>query len=270
MTDIQVAAGLEKAKKQSDAISYDAAVTEGKELVKEIKSNQMRLGELADRLQPKYGDKTLERFAKAIGIKAATVERWRSTYRKQKGKPATEPVSPSVLKALQGLPQPVQDKILKEKPNLTVREAHTHARDYRAAHPAQGEFTPESLVPQQDQTSASAEQEDWRLRDARPWFAKAHQHAAEATNYSYVNEDYLEPTVLRAAIENLDQFLAALRAGGAALIGLADKVERKLAPPPPPMWSDVAPGTSSNTTPDEGAPAEGTPEETSSAEAASD
>jgi transposase-like protein len=225
MTDIQVEAGLEKtktkakAKKDADAISYDEAVTEGKQLVKAIKSNQMRLGELADRLEPKYGKQTLKHFAKEIGVKASTVERWRSVYRSRKGKPATEPESPpSVLKAIQGLPEPVQDEILKLKP--TVRQAHTHARDYRAAHPEI--------------------QEDWKVRDARGWLGQAEKHAKDAIQYGHPASAHLAPAILRQAIDNVDQMLATLRAGGKALNTLADEVERALAPPtPPPMFDDA-------------------------------
>ena len=64
------------------------------------------------------------------------------------------------------------------------------------------------------------------MRNARAWFAKALKHAAEATNYGYVREEYLDPDVLRQAIDNVDQLLAALRAGGKAQIDLADKIER--------------------------------------------
>src|SRR5262245_19890963 len=104
MTDVQVESTKLKAKLKTkpkttaviDVIEFDEAVVEGKKLVKELHSNENKLGELADRLEPKYGDKTLDRFAKEIGVNAGTLKRWRSTYRKWKGIEAPEPVSASV------------------------------------------------------------------------------------------------------------------------------------------------------------------------------
>jgi hypothetical protein len=36
-------------------ISWDEAVEEGKRLIKDLETNRMRMGEIADRLEPKYG-----------------------------------------------------------------------------------------------------------------------------------------------------------------------------------------------------------------------
>ena len=58
-------------------IDFDAAVHEAKQLLKQISSNQIRLGELADKLEPKYGARKLGRFAAELGIAACTVERYR-------------------------------------------------------------------------------------------------------------------------------------------------------------------------------------------------
>jgi hypothetical protein len=40
-------------------ISWDDAVEEGRKLVKDTEYNQMRLEEIADQLEPKYGESTL-------------------------------------------------------------------------------------------------------------------------------------------------------------------------------------------------------------------
>jgi len=79
---------------------------------------------------------------------------------------------------------------------------------------------------------------DWRLRDARPWYADVQEIAVQATICEYVRQEYLDPTVLDKSIDNLDQFLDALGKGGEALIGLRDKIKRALAPPPPPMFDN--------------------------------
>ena len=63
------------------SIAYDLAVREGKEIVAKREADDWRLGELADRVQPKYADRTLEKFAKAIGVAACTLERKRSVFR---------------------------------------------------------------------------------------------------------------------------------------------------------------------------------------------
>src|SRR5262245_42978698 len=63
------------------AIFYDDAVEEAKKILKQFDSGQMRLGELADKIEPKYGEHTLERFAADIGVAPCTLERYRSVYR---------------------------------------------------------------------------------------------------------------------------------------------------------------------------------------------
>jgi transposase-like protein len=200
-----------------DLINYDAAVTEGKTLVAAINSNGMRLGELADRLEPKYGDKTLERYAKDIGVNVATLSRWRSVYRRFKGIEAPEPQSPTVLKIIQGHPEAEE---IAKGPKLTARQAHTLMRDYRKAHPEK--------------------QQEWQVRDTRGWVGQAVKHANEAIQYGHPAAHRLDPAILRPALDNPEQAEAALRLGGGALITLADEIKRALAPPtPPPMFDDV-------------------------------
>jgi transposase-like protein len=182
------------------------------------------VGELAARLQPKYGEQTLARFAEEIGIKASTLERWRSTYTKRKGKPAPGPVSHSVLKALQSHPEAdkVIEEHLKEHPKLTRRQADGYMSDYRATHP------------------------EWRVTETNRWFAKAEKHAQGAIQLGHPAQQHLDPAILRQALDNPEQTEAALRKGGEALITLADEVKRALAPPTPPPMFDDAPGDASS------------------------
>jgi hypothetical protein len=65
------------------AFDYDEAVAEAKQIIAEKDSSRewLRLGELADKLEPRYGEQTLKRFAKDIGIAACTLERHRSVFR---------------------------------------------------------------------------------------------------------------------------------------------------------------------------------------------
>src|SRR5215213_4204996 len=58
-------------------IPYEDAVHEAAQIVKAITSRQMRLGELAHRIEPRYGDQTLLHFANEIGIEPGTLKNYR-------------------------------------------------------------------------------------------------------------------------------------------------------------------------------------------------
>ena len=111
-------------------IKYEAAVSEGRKIVEQAGRGWWRLGEIADRLQPKYGDKTLATFAAAIEIKFGTLERFRDVYRAWKEIPAPErdSVSYSVRKELATLPHRAQ--IVRDKPTITKLQAAKIARKY--------------------------------------------------------------------------------------------------------------------------------------------
>jgi transposase-like protein len=220
MTEVQQVEATQRdraqtTKEREAAIKYDAAVAEGKRLVKVLDSNTMQLGELADRVKAAYGKGKLAQFARDIGINAATLSRWRSVYRKWKGIEAPEPISATVLKTIQDHPK--RAEIIKANPNLTVREARTHMRDYRLAHPEK--------------------QQEWQVRDTRGWLGHAVKHAKDAIQYGHPAAHCLDPAILRLALDNPEQAEATLRAGGGALITLADEIKRALASPtPPPMF----------------------------------
>jgi hypothetical protein len=109
----------------ANQVNYDEAVREAKHLLAAIDSHQWRLGELADRLEPRYGEKTLEKFAEAIGIAPCTVERYRDVYRAWKSIPAPgrESVSYSVMRELASLEDDDKAKIVADNPTITKREA---------------------------------------------------------------------------------------------------------------------------------------------------
>jgi hypothetical protein len=83
-----------------DTISYDEAIS----IVKDFDTlYQWRLGEICDKLEPKYGENTLQRFAEDIGKNYSTLKDYRATYRSWK----TEIVRPrtySVAQELASLP----------------------------------------------------------------------------------------------------------------------------------------------------------------------
>ena len=78
-------------------------------------------GRTSDKVEPKYGDRTLAKFAKAVGKSACTLARQRSVYRAWQGKEAPGPVSYAVLRELQSHPD--RKAIVKKKPEMTKRKA---------------------------------------------------------------------------------------------------------------------------------------------------
>jgi hypothetical protein len=122
----------------TDTIDFNAAVVEGKQILEQIEiaeRGQLRLGELAAKLEPKYGDRTLANFADELGIATCTLHRYRAVYQAWKGKVAPGPLSPSyaVLRELQALDD--REEIIREKPNMTKREAAEIKRKRKDAKP---------------------------------------------------------------------------------------------------------------------------------------
>src|SRR6516165_10066583 len=115
----------------TDTIPYDKAVREGQAILAKIddaERGQLRLGELAHKLEKKYGDRTLAKFAAEIGVAKCTLDRYQTVYRAWEGKLAPGPISTSyaVLRELQTHPDRAQ--IIRKNPNLTKREAHERMR----------------------------------------------------------------------------------------------------------------------------------------------
>jgi hypothetical protein len=216
-----------QAQQLAPVVPYDdKAVAKGKKLAATLKSGdkaEWELGKLADQLELK--GETLASFAEEIGLKADRLNRCRSVYRawKDKDKKGVPPKF-AVLQALQA--HPLRDEIIKENPDLTQRQARTFMRDYNLA-----------------QGQAQAD-ENWKVNETRRWYAAAVKHAQEAIKYGHPEHAFLDPDLLRKALDNPDQTIASLRLGGEAFISAANTVERALAPPPAPMFDDppAAPG----------------------------
>jgi hypothetical protein len=114
----------------TEIIPFDAGVDEAMQILANIDkvtdAGHLRIGEIADKLETKYADRTLAKFAEAIGKSPSCVKRWRSVYRAWKDTQigATWPqlnIPYSVLRELQDLPD--REQLLIDDPKMTVREA---------------------------------------------------------------------------------------------------------------------------------------------------
>jgi hypothetical protein len=114
-----------------EVIGFNDAVREAKQILAQFESGQMRLGELADRVEPAYGQGTIKKFAKAIGIAQCTLERYRDVYRAWKdiSAPGRESLCYAVMRELAAHPGRAQ--IVSNHPSITRREASEEMRAYR-------------------------------------------------------------------------------------------------------------------------------------------
>jgi hypothetical protein len=112
---------------QGDIIQYDDAVLKVKTIDQKY---QWILGEIASKLEPKYGERTLERFAEDIGRNFNTLKGYQATYLSWK----TEKVVPltfSVAQKLNPLPSEKKQEILEENPNITRDEARAVVKEFK-------------------------------------------------------------------------------------------------------------------------------------------
>jgi hypothetical protein len=192
-------------------IDFDAAVSEGKEILARAEGDQMRLAELADGIEPRYGDQTLERFAREIGVAACTLKRRRSVYRAWKDIGAPAPQCYAVAQEL--ATHPDRANIIRTNPDITKRQARQIMRERQRA-------------------EVVAAPRDWRRNEWRRWFQAVVQLATKAIRDGAVADQPVAPEVrqiLREVIE--PHLLQTLRDGGEALIRLADFLEALIAEP---------------------------------------
>jgi hypothetical protein len=114
----------------NQTIPYDEAVVEGKTIVGGIHRNQWRLGELANFIEPKYGEGTLAKFAEEIGVRYTTLKNCRSVFRAWPELDFRKSISFSVANMLRAHPD--REAILRDNPLITVARAYELAKEYRA------------------------------------------------------------------------------------------------------------------------------------------
>jgi hypothetical protein len=188
---------------------WDEAVAEGQALVKEKNQAerriQMRLGELAERVEKKYADRTIFNLAEKIGISDCTLHRYHSVYMAWDGMGivAPGPVSYSVLKELKD--QHDREKLVNDKPHMTRRDA-------------------EQLVRERGGKNTKKKSGDWKRDEIRRWlrrfcsFVNDVAHTAEQMQH--------DEEMARALLEAWEpKLLADLKRGAAAFLWLVECLE---------------------------------------------
>jgi hypothetical protein len=141
-----------------ETIPYDDGVAECKEIVLKIEDaerGQLRIGEVADNLELEYGDRTIAKFAAAIGIAKCTVDRYRTVYRAWKGKLAPGPnLVPSYAVLRELAKHPEREQIIAKYPDTTKREAHDLMRKHNGT---------------AKEAKEAAQESQW-LKHYRKWF----------------------------------------------------------------------------------------------------
>lgn len=201
-------------------ISFHKAVIEGKEIlakIEEAERGQLRLGELADQLETQYGDQTLAKFAKELGIAKCTLDRFRTVYRDWKGNLAPGPKLPSysVLRELAPYASNSEcQEAIRANPNITKRTAQDLKRKLDSAGKEKAQETKEEA------DAAEA------LRETKKWFgdlvvdANKIRGSADVTEHCTTDEQWCR---LLDAVER--QQLADIRRTGTTLVRLADQLE---------------------------------------------
>ena len=149
---------------------FDDAVSEGKKIVAQIEAaekGQLRLGELADKLETHYNDRTVAKFAAEVGLAKCTVDRYRTVYRAWKDKigpkgPNLDLPSYAVLREL--ATHPDRAKIIQDDPAITKREAANLMRKQNG---------------KSKEAKATEQEDDW-LKHNRKWLKELRTLADDA------------------------------------------------------------------------------------------
>jgi hypothetical protein len=197
---------------QPDTIPFDRAVAEGKQILADAERGQWKLGELAHKVHPTYADRTLAKFAEAIGIAPCTLARHRDVFRAYPEYeaicgPGRESVSYAVLREL--ATHPDRARIIRENPKITKREALAEMRKLKGT----------------AKEKQAQEQEDAWLKHNRKWFKDLVALANEATSAAGVPFQ-CTPEQLDNLLQAVDPgLLSYVRRSGNALLKLADYLE---------------------------------------------
>jgi hypothetical protein len=218
-------------------VPYNDAVREAKRALGEMSKAQWKIGELADNIEPIYSESTLAQFAKAIGIAACTVERYRDVYRawrdvyhawKENPDPGRELLSYSAARTL--ATHPNRADFLSDNPRLTKRDAEKIMKKYHERRDA-GDDAKQRDDQQEEQTPPTGK-DKWRMSEVRRWVKAVNKLALEAIGHAERTDGDLPPEAkraLRAAADLSD--VGVIRAGAEALTRIANELEGVIAEP---------------------------------------
>jgi hypothetical protein len=125
-------------------ISWDEAVEEGLRLSKDLEASQTRFGEIAYRLEPKYGESTLVRYAQVMKMNINILQNCSSVYRvwhedlKVKNLPKF-----SIAKAL--VKHPERAEIVEERPDIIEREAKEETKKFKGEQARYEQYTKQAM-----------------------------------------------------------------------------------------------------------------------------
>jgi hypothetical protein len=167
--------------------SYDAAVSEAKQIHQDIESAQwvrMRLGELAAKVEKEYGENKLKQFAKDTGWALCTLQRSRSVWRAWADKKASPP-NFSVAQELQKLPQ--RADIVTANPKITASQARKKRLEYEKQEEKKKKNDPDAT-----------------LKNDKKWFADVGQHVKAIEDDADIINDQLTPERRQALSKVID------------------------------------------------------------------
>jgi hypothetical protein len=110
----------------TEQIPWKDAVREGKEILAREREDKLRLGEIADKVEPKYRKETLAKLAEALGISKSTLNHCRTTYRAWEGilPPGAKSTPYAVLEVLATVDD--REALITADPKMSKRRAEVH------------------------------------------------------------------------------------------------------------------------------------------------
>jgi hypothetical protein len=204
-------------------VPFEDAAREGKQIIAAWEAGQMRLGELADLVEPKYGEATLKKLAEAWGKADCTPERWRNVWRNWKDAPGPvldiARVHYTVARELQTHP----DRFDLIRADMTKREAVDLMRAWRAKSPeteAEETQPEETIEPEEPEETDEPDELKPEEADAEPdeaepqadpvevdrrthherWLGALYRVANDFIRVARIDTQYVDEALLREVI----------------------------------------------------------------------
>jgi hypothetical protein len=200
---------------------FDEAVAEGKDIIARIEARNEatgqdydRIGELADKLETKYGEQTLAKFAAAIGKSPSCVKRYRDVYRAFQGISAPERQSSSYSARKELAAHPDRENIITKNPNITKQEARHEMRKHHGIAEEKAQETKEEAE------AAEA------LRETKKWFSDVVTLGNQIRGLADVTHHCTTDEQWSRLLDNVEpKQLMYIRLAGNTLVRFADQLE---------------------------------------------